>query len=117
MIEDEKLKDIREESVRVVGGYGDSWSSGYVRGRAAITLELLDEIERLKKLAKTAPFKVGDVVRAVGDEEPTGTIDMIKQTNDEYSTGYVVKLFKPNGWMGFITYYEDEIELIERPEK
>jgi len=115
VIDAEKLADIREESVKVVGGYGNSWSSGYVRNRAAITLELLDEIARLQKLVKEAPFKLGDVVREVGEEEPTGKIVQIKE-GEVFERAYVVHLFDPPPTANFttITYYHDEIELIER---
>jgi len=125
VIDAEKLKDIREESVKVVGGYGNNWSSGYVRNRAAITLELLDEIDGLKSeldrwkgLLKDLPFKEGDVVREVGEEEPTGEVIEVKVVNDEQALK--VRLFEPvPRWDGTvrktITYYEDEIELIERP--
>jgi hypothetical protein len=114
VIEAGKLKDIREESERVLAIRGDSWSPQYVKNRAAITLELLDEIERLKALVKEVPFKVGDVVREVGDDEPTGEIIQIKEGRGEKA--YVVKLYNPPPNAGFtlITYYEDEIELIER---
>lgn len=117
MIEPGKLKDIREESERVVATRGDSWNPTYVKNRAAITLELLDEIARLQELVKEVPFKVGDVVREVGEEELTGTILEVKTVNDEQVTK--VKLFTPvprydGTSYETITYYADEIELMVR---
>ncbi len=117
MIDAEKLSDIREESERVLAIRGDSWSPAYVKNRAAITLELLDEIARLQglveTLSKSVPFKVGDTVRGVGEDEPTGEIIQIKDGRNE--KGYVVKLFQKYPHFDTITYYDDEIELIERP--
>jgi hypothetical protein len=113
VIEAEKLADIEAEAKRTVEIRGDSWSPTYVKNRAAETLELVEEIRRLQELAKEAPFLLGDVVREVGEEEPTGKIVLIKESR--HDTGYVVKLFRPNGFTGNITYYHDEIELIERP--
>lgn len=116
MIEPGKLADIREESERVIATRGDSWSPTYVKNRASITLELLDEIERLRGLVVTAPFEVGDIVREVGEEELTGEIIQIKHTPDGYfETAYIVKLYKPTVNFKNISYYHDEIELIERP--
>lgn len=113
MIEAGKLKDIREESERVVATRGDSWSPTYVKHRAAITLELLDEIERLRGLVKTVPFEEGDIVREVGEEELTGEVIQIKEGPNE--TAYVVRLYKPPVHFKSITYYQHEIELMERP--
>lgn len=112
MIEPGTLADIREESKRVIAIRGDSWSPSYVKSRAEITLELLDEIERLRKMIG-APFEIGDVVREVGEEESTGEIIQIKEGPNE--TAYIVRLYRPSVNFKFITYYHDEIELIERP--
>jgi hypothetical protein len=55
---------------------------------------------------------VGDVVREVGEEEPTGEITHVEEHNDEMC--YRVKLYQPTRYSISIVYYEGEIELYER---
>lgn len=76
---------------------------------------VLARLVELEKLAKSVPFEVGDIVREVGEEELTGEIVQIKEGIDE--NAYIVKLYKPSIHFNSITFYEDEIELIERPGK
>lgn len=71
-------------------------------------------VESLEKVVKEVAFKVGDVVREVGESEPTG--EVIQVTEGPHEKGYLVKLYNPPRTANFkaITYYEDEMELIER---
>jgi hypothetical protein len=100
----------------------------YLRGRLADTdggfltdvevdraklREVLDRLEMLEPVAKTAPFEVGDIVREVGEEELTGEVIQIKE--GQHETAYVVRLYKPTVHFKSITFYQNEIELIERP--
>jgi hypothetical protein len=78
-------------------------SRRYARG-------LLDYIEELKK--NQATMGVGDIVREVGEEEPTGEITLVEEHDDEMC--YRVKLYRPTRYSKDIFYYEGEIELIER---
>lgn len=115
MIEPEKLAGFRLEAEMTLSMQSDhDWSQKYVNMRAKETLELLDEIARLQALVKDGvTFKLGDVVREVGAEDPTGTIIQIKE-GEYFEQAYVVKLYKPFGITKTITYYHDEIELIRR---
>lgn len=87
-----------------------------LEGRVSVDLSdletLLAEVERLQKLVKEVPFKIGDVVREVGDEEPTGEIMNI--TEYPAGKGYRVKLYKEYANIKSIIYYAEEIELIKR---
>jgi hypothetical protein len=77
---------------------------------------VVERLEMLEPVAKTAPFEVGDIVRAVGEEEPTGRVIQIKHEAEGYfETAYLVKLYKPTLHSNSISYYQDEIELMERP--
>lgn len=105
--------DVLKARVKAAEGHG-------VPTLVVATVELreaLDRLEKLEELVKEVTFKVGDVVREVGDDEPTGEIIQIKEGRDEKA--YVVNLYSPPPTAGFtsITYYADEIELIERPSK
>lgn len=79
---------------------------------------VLDHIKTLEakvaKLSKIVDFEIGDVVREVGESEPTG--EVIQVTEGPHEKGYLVKLYDPprSGHFKAITYYENEIELIER---
>lgn len=75
--------------------------------------EVVDRLEKLEPLMKSVRFEEGDIVREVGQEDPTGEIIQIKE--GQHETAYIVKLYKPSIHFKSITYYEDEIELIERP--
>lgn len=77
--------------------------------------EVVDRLEKLEPLMKSVRFEEGDIVREVGQEDPTGEIIQIKE--GQHETAYIVKLYKPSVHFKSITYYEDEIELIERPKK
>lgn len=78
----------------------------------------IERLKALEALVKDVPFKVGDVVREVGEEEPTGEIIKISDVHGEQAC--LVKLYtevpRYNGCASTksITYYGDEIELIER---
>lgn len=77
---------------------------------------VVERLEMLEPVAKTAPFEVGDIVREVGEEELTGEVIQIKHESEGYfETAYLVKLYKPTLHSKSITYYHDEIELMERP--
>lgn len=78
--------------------------------------EVVERLEKLEPLVKSVPFEEGDIVREVGEEELTGEIIQIKhESGGFYEKAYVVKLYRPSVNYKSITYYEDEIELIERP--
>lgn len=85
---------------------------------AVLATGLLKDLETAQELAKKAPFEEGDIVREVGQEETTGEIIQVKHATGGYhETAYLVKLYRPITGFKSITYYADEIELIERPGK
>ncbi len=73
---------------------------------------LLTYIAELEEQVKEIPLGLGDIVREVGQEDPTGEVIQIKDGPNE--TGYLVKLYDPSACYKSIIYYRDEIELIER---
>lgn len=77
---------------------------------------VVERLEMLEPVVKTAPFEVGDVVREVGEEELTGEVIQIKHESEGYfETGYLVKLYRPTLYSKSIIYYQNELELMERP--
>lgn len=76
-------------------------------------LEYIAELERsVASLSKEVLPKVGDVIREVGEDDPTGEIIQIKEGPHE--EGYLVKLYTPTRFSDSIIYYRDEFEIMER---
>lgn len=125
MTEKEKLRGAIASAVCNAGNYPDGVAHTVLgRNMAGVVdavLEaveatgLLKDLETAREIAKTAPFEVGDIVRELGYDEPTGEIVNITEYPD--GKGYRVKLYKEYANIKSIIYFDGEIELIERPGK